>query len=76
MMDDRTSDSSDITDRQGNFRARVVARDEHCVLTGAKVLCHGRDIHLTWVKSFTKTLGSGFRVLSTRAKSEEDFDSY
>ena len=41
------------------------------------VLCHGRDIHPTWVKSFTKTLRSGFlRFCSTRAKSKEDFDSY
>ena len=30
-----------------------------------------------WVKSFTETLSNnGSRVLSTRAKSEEDFDSY
>ena len=40
------------------------------------MLRHGRDVHPTWVKSFTETLGSGFGVLSTRAKSEEDFDSY
>ena len=42
MMDGRTSDSSDITDRRASFRARVVARDEHCVLTGAKACqaCH------------------------------------
>ena len=40
------------------------------------VLRHGRDILPMWVKLFTKTLGSGFGVLSTRAKSEEDFDSY
>ena len=41
------------------------------------VLHHGRDVHPTWVKSFTKTLGSGFlRFCSTRAKSKEDFDSY
>ena len=41
------------------------------------VLLHGRDVHLTWVKSFTKTLGNGFlRFCSTRAKSKEDFDSY
>ena len=41
------------------------------------LLCHGRDVHPTWVKSITETLsnkGSGF--CSTRAKSEEDFDSY
>ena len=41
------------------------------------VLCHGRDVHPMWVKSFTKTLsnkGRGF--CSTRAKSEEDIDSY
>ena len=43
---------------------------------GNLVLRHGRDVHPMWVKSFTETLGSGFRVLSTRAKSEEDFDSY
>ena len=41
-----------------------------------KMLRHGRGVHPTWVKSFTETLGSGFGVLSTRAKSEEDFDSY
>ena len=41
------------------------------------VLRHGRDVHLMWVKLFTETLGSGFlRFCSTRAKSEEDFDSY
>ena len=40
------------------------------------MLHHGRDVHPTWVKSFTETLGSGFGVLSTREKSEEDFDSY
>ena len=38
------------------------------------LLRHSRDVHPTWVKSFTKTLGSGF--CSTRAKSKEDFDSY
>ena len=45
--------------------------------TWGRVLRHGRDVHPTWVKLFTKTLGSGFlRFCSTRAKSEEDFDSY
>ena len=34
-----------------------------------KVLRHGRDVHPTWAKLFTKALGSGFEVLSTRAKS-------
>ena len=41
------------------------------------MLCHSRDVHLTWVKSFTGTLSNkGSGVLSTRAKSKEDFDSY
>ena len=41
------------------------------------VLRHSRDIHLTWVKSSIETLSNkGLGVLSTRAKSEEDFDSY
>ena len=45
-------------------------------LSLTQLLCHSRDVHPTWVKSFTETLGSGSGVLSTRAKSEEDFDSY
>ena len=41
------------------------------------LLRHGRDVHPTWVKSFTETLSNtGSGVLSTRAKSKEDFDSY
>ena len=42
------------------------------------MLRHGRDVHPTWVKSSIETL-SNTRVwgfCSTRAKSEEDFDSY
>ena len=36
-----------------------------------ELLCHSRDVHLTWVKSFTGTLSNkGLIVLST--KSEED----
>ena len=47
------------------------------VTNAAMVLRHGRDVHPTWVKLFTKTLGSVFdRFCSTRAKSKEDFDSY
>ena len=38
------------------------------------MLHHGRDVHPTWVKLFTKTLSNkGSRVLST--KSEEDLGS-
>ena len=40
------------------------------------MLCHSRDVHPTWVKSFTKTLSNEvpvFWVLST--KSEEDLES-
>ena len=43
------------------------------------MLRHGRDVHPTWVKSSIETLSNTKRfpgVLSTRAKSEEDFDSY
>ena len=43
------------------------------------VLRHGRDVHPTWVKSSIETLSNTKGVpgvLSTRAKSEEDFDSY
>ena len=41
------------------------------------VLRHGRDVHPTWVKSSIETLSNkGLGVLSTRAKSKEDFDSY
>ena len=43
------------------------------------VLRHGRDVHPTWVKSSIETLSNTKRVpgvLSTRAKSEEDFVSY
>ena len=37
----------------------------------------GRDIHPTWVKLFPETLSNRLRgFCSTRAKSEEDFDSY
>ena len=44
---------------------------------GLFVLRHGRDVHPTWVKSYTGTLSNtGSGVLSTRAKSKEDFDSY
>ena len=41
------------------------------------VLRHSRDVHPTWAKSSIETL-SNTRVWgsSTRAKSEEDFDSY
>ena len=47
------------------------------LLSTCNVLRHSRDVHPTWVKSFTKTLGNGFlRFCSTRAKSKEDFDSY
>jgi hypothetical protein len=35
LMDDRTSDASDISSSRGNFRDRVVARDGTCVMTGA-----------------------------------------
>ena len=42
------------------------------------LLRHGRDVHPTWVRSSIETLSNtmvwGF--WSTRAKSEEDFDSY
>ena len=38
------------------------------------VLCHGRDIHPMWVKSFTGTLSNEVLVLST--KSEEDLESF
>ena len=42
-----------------------------------KMLRHGRDVHPTWVKLSTETLSNtGSGVLSTRAKSKEDFDSY
>ena len=49
---------------------------EHtCAWTG--VLRHGRDVHPTWVKSSIETLSNTrVWVLSARAKSEEDFDSY
>ena len=43
------------------------------------MLRHGRDVHPTWVKSFIETLSNDKGapgVLNTRAKSEEDFDSY
>ena len=44
------------------------------------LLRHGRDVHPTWVKSSIETLsntkGGVPGILSTRAKSEEDFDSY
>ena len=42
------------------------------------MLRHGRDVHPTWVESLIETLSNtkGLGVLSTRAKSEEDFDSY
>ena len=44
---------------------------------GGRVLRHGRDVHPMWVKSLTGTLSNkGSGILSTRAKSEEDFDSY
>ena len=53
-----------------NFFDRILDQD-------MSMLRHGRDVHLTWVKSFTETLRSGFlRFCSTRAKSKEDFDSY
>jgi hypothetical protein len=35
LMDDRTSDASDISTSRGDFRDRVVARDGTCVMTGA-----------------------------------------
>ena len=38
------------------------------------VLCHGRDVHLMWVKLFTKTLRE--RFLSSEYKSEEDLESF
>ena len=38
------------------------------------MLCHGRDIHLTWVKSLTRTLSNEVLVLST--KSKEDLESF
>ena len=41
-----------------------------------RVLRHGRDVHPTWVKSSIETLSNTKGVLSTRAKSEEDFVSY
>ena len=35
-----------------------------------KALCHGRDIHPTWVKSFTGTLSNnGSRVLVVQGQS-------
>ena len=41
------------------------------------VLRHGRDVHPTWVVSYTGTMSNkGSGVLSTRAKSKEDFDNY
>ena len=53
-----------------------------CIVAQGKIsdmlLRHGRDVHPTWVRSSIGTL-SNTRVLgfcSTRAKSEEDFDSY
>ena len=49
------------------------------VLVPSSLLHHGRDVHPTWVESSIETLSNTKRVprvLSTRAKSEEDFDSY
>ena len=46
-------------------------------VSATSLLCHSRDVHPTWVKLFTETLSNnGLGVLSTRAKSEGDFDSY
>ena len=41
---------------------------------GLTMLRHGRDVHLTWVKSFTEALSNKVLVLST--KSEEDLGSF
>ena len=38
------------------------------------MLRHGRDVHLTWVKLFTRTLSNNVLVLST--KSKEDLESF
>ena len=34
------------------------------------LLCHGRDIHLTWVKSFTETLSNGVLISDLSALSD------
>ena len=45
--------------------------------TGPSLLRHGRDVHPTWVMSSIETLSNkGLGFLSTKANSEEDFDSY
>ena len=78
---DKPADNKPTTQKK-NTKARQAAitddetTDEDEIDYG--MLRHGRDIHPTWVKSSIETL-SNTRVLgfcSTRAKSEEDFDSY
>ena len=61
----------------GALPLSLVQEEEEENFMTLPVLHHGRDVHPTWVKSSTETLSNkGLGVLSARAKSEEDFDSY